>query len=123
MAWAFPGASGDAHGGEGRREGYVGARKPLQEGAAHCGGGAIAGGGSTRVSINAKIQFEKPLHCSCVFRRNQISAARRGLKGGGNFDCTTGIRVDTVINRTDKTLSASKTVLSLVITALLIQSN
>ncbi len=26
---------------------------------------------------NAKIQFEKPLHCSCVFRRNQISAARR----------------------------------------------
>ncbi len=59
MAWAFPGASGDAHGGEGRREGYVGSRKPLQEGAAHCGGGAIAGGGSTRVSINAKIQFEK----------------------------------------------------------------
>ncbi len=110
MAWAFPGASGDAHGGEGRREGYVGARKPLQEGAAHCGGGAIAGGVSTRVSINAKIQFEKPLHCSCVFRRNQISAARRGLKGGGNFDCATGIRVDTVINRTDKTLSASKTV-------------
>ncbi len=47
-----------------------------------------------------------------VFRRNQISAARRGLKGGGNFDCATGIRVDTVINRTDKTLSASKTVLS-----------
>ncbi len=91
MAWAFPGASGDAHGGEGRREGYVGSRKPLQEGAAHCGGGAIAGGGSTRVSINAKIQFEKPLHCSCVFRRNQISAARRGLKGGGNFDCATGI--------------------------------
>ncbi len=45
----------------------MGARKPLQEGAAHCGGGAIAGGGSTRVSINAKIQFEKPLHCSCVF--------------------------------------------------------
>ncbi len=37
-------------------------------------GGAIAGGGSARVSINAKIQFEKPLHCSCVFRRNQISA-------------------------------------------------
>ncbi len=33
--------------------------KPLQEGAAHCGGGAIAGGGSTRMSINAKIQFEK----------------------------------------------------------------
>ncbi len=57
MAWAFPGASGDAHGGEGRREGYVGSRKPLQEGAAHCGSGAIAGGGSTRVSINAKIQF------------------------------------------------------------------
>ncbi len=113
MAWAFPGASGDAHGGEGRREGYVGSRKPLQEGAAHCGGGAIAGGGSTRVSINAKIQFKKKtLHCSCVFRRNQISAARRGLKGGGNFDCATGIRVDTVINRTDKTLSATKTVLS-----------
>ncbi len=66
MARAFPGASGDAHGEEGRREGYVGSRKPLQEGAAHCGGGAIAGGGSTRVSINAKIQFEKPLHCSCV---------------------------------------------------------
>ncbi len=64
------------------------------------------------MSINAKIQFEKPLHCSCVFRRNQISAARRGLKGGGNFDCATGIRVDTVINRTDKTLSASKTALS-----------
>ncbi len=112
MAWAFPGAAGDAHGGEGRREGYVGSRKPLQEGAAHCGGGAIAGGGSTRVSINAKIQFEKPLHCSCVFRRNQISASRRGLKGGGNFDCATGIRVDTVINRTDKTLSATKTALS-----------
>ncbi len=35
----------------------------------------------------------------------------------------TGIRVDIVINKTDKTLSASKTVLSLVITALLIQSN
>ncbi len=49
----------DAHGGEGRREGYVGSRKPLQEGAAHCGGGAIAGGGSTRVSVNAKIQFKK----------------------------------------------------------------
>ncbi len=49
----------------------------MKEGAAHCGGGAIAGGGSTRMSINAKIQFEKPLHCSCVFRRNQISAARR----------------------------------------------
>ncbi len=81
MARAFPGAAGDAHGGEGRREGYVGSRKPLQEGAAHCGGGAIAGGGSTRVSINAKIQFEKPLHCSCVFRRNQISAARRRLEG------------------------------------------
>ncbi len=113
MAWAFPGASGDAHSGEGRREGYVGSRKPLQEGAAHCGGGAIAGGGSTRVLINAKIQFKKKnLHCSCVFRRNQISAARRGLKGGGNFDCATGIRVDTVINRTDKTLSATKTVLS-----------
>ncbi len=60
MAWAFPGASGDAHDGEGRRDGYVGSRKPLQEGAAHCGGGAIAGGGSTRVSINAKIQFENP---------------------------------------------------------------
>ncbi len=41
-------------------EGYVGSRKPLQEGAAHCGGGAIAGGGSTRVSVNAKIQFGKP---------------------------------------------------------------
>ncbi len=39
----------------------------MKEGAAHCGGGAIAGGGSTRVSVNAKIQFEKPLHCSCVF--------------------------------------------------------
>ncbi len=49
----------------------------MKEGAAHCGGGAIAGGGSTGVSVNAKIQFEKPLHCSCVFRRNQISAARR----------------------------------------------
>ncbi len=72
----------------------------MQEGAAHCGGGAIAGGGSTGVSVNAKIQFEK------------ISAARRGLRGGGNFDCATGIRVDTVINRTDKTLSVSKTVLS-----------
>ncbi len=94
------------------REGYVGSRKSLQEGAAHCGGGAIAGGGSTRVLINAKIQFEKPLHCSCVFRRNQISAARRVLEGGGNFDCATGIRVDTVINRTDKTLSVSKTALS-----------
>ncbi len=35
----------------------------------------------------------------------------------------TGIRVDIVINRTDKTLSASKTVLSLVITAPLIKSN
>ncbi len=30
------------------------------------------------MSVNAKIQFEK------------ISAARRGLKGGGNFDCATG---------------------------------
>ncbi len=59
MARAFPGASGDAHGGEGRREGYVGSHKPLQEGAAHCGGGAIAGGGSTGVSVNAKTQFEK----------------------------------------------------------------
>ncbi len=59
MARAFPGASGDAHGSEGRREGYVGSHKPLQEGAAHCGGGAIAGGGSTRVSVKAKIQFEK----------------------------------------------------------------
>ncbi len=77
MARAFPGASGDAHSGEGCREGYVGARKPLQEGAAHCGGGAIAGGGSTRVSINAKIQFEKPLHCSCVFRRNRHTGEHR----------------------------------------------
>ncbi len=59
MARAFPGAVGDAHGSEGRRKGYVGSHKPLQEGAAHCGGGAIAGGGSTRVSVNAKIQFEK----------------------------------------------------------------
>ncbi len=33
-------------------------------------------------------------------------------RGGGNFDCANGIRVDTVINRTDKTFSASKTVLS-----------
>ncbi len=73
----------------------MGSRKPLQEGAAHCGGGAIAGGGSTRMSINAKIQFGK----------NQ-------QQGGDNFDCATGIRVDTVINRTDKTLSVSKTVLS-----------
>ncbi len=64
MAWAVPGASGDAHGEEGRREGYVGSRKPLQEGAAHCGGGAIAGGGSTRMSINAKIQFEKQVPLS-----------------------------------------------------------
>ncbi len=100
MARAFPGAAGDAHGAEGRRKGYVGSHKPLQEGAAHCGGGAIAGGGSTRVSVNAKIQFER------------ISAARRRLKGGGNLDCATGIRVNTVINRTDKTLSVSKTVLS-----------
>ncbi len=61
MARAFPGASGDAHGSEGRRESYV------PEGAAHCGGGAIAGRGSTRVSVNAKIQFEK----------KNISAARR----------------------------------------------
>ncbi len=30
MARAFPGASGDAHGGEGRREGYVGSRKPCR---------------------------------------------------------------------------------------------
>ncbi len=59
MARALPGASGDAHGGEGRREGYVGSHKPLQEGAAHCGGGASAGGGSTGVSVNAKTQFEK----------------------------------------------------------------
>ncbi len=64
MAWAFPGASGDAHGDEGCREGYVGSRKPLQEGAAHCGGGAIAGRGSTRVSVNAKIQFEKQVPLS-----------------------------------------------------------
>ncbi len=78
----------------------MGSRKPLQEGAAHCGGGAIAGGGSTRVSVNAKIQFER------------ISAARRRLEGGGNFDCANGIWVDTVINRTDKTFRASKTVLS-----------
>ncbi len=62
----------------------------MKEGAAHCGGGAIAGGGSTRVSVNAKIQFEKTLALQlCV-------------------DCATGIRVDTVINRTDKTLSVSK---------------
>ncbi len=83
MAWAFPGASGDAHGGEGRREGYVGSRKPLQEGAAHCGGGAIAEGGSTRVSINAKIQFEKKktLHCSCVFKWNQISSSKEETGG------------------------------------------
>ncbi len=106
MARAFPGASGDAHGGEGHRKGYVGSRKPLQEGAAHCGGGAIAGGGSTRVSVNAKIQFEKYQQ-----------------QGGDNFDCATSIWVDIVINRTDKTLTVSKTVLSLVITALLIQSN
>ncbi len=51
--------SGDAHGGEGRREGYVGSHKPLQEGAAHCGGEASAGGGSTGVSVNAKTQLEK----------------------------------------------------------------
>ncbi len=94
MARALPGASGDAHGGEGRREGYVGSHKPLQEGAAHCGGGAIAGGGSTGMSINAKIQFEKTFALQlCV-------------------DCATGVRVDTVINRTDKTFSASKTALS-----------
>ncbi len=62
---------------EGCREGYVGARKPLQEGAAHCGGRAIAGGGSARVSINAKIQFEKPLHCSCVFKRNRHTGGHR----------------------------------------------
>ncbi len=77
VARALPGASGDAHGGEGRRRGLRGFTLTMKEGAAHCGGGAIAGGGSTRMSINAKIQFEKPLHCSCVFRRNQISAARR----------------------------------------------
>ncbi len=77
-------------------EGYEGSHKPLQEGAAHCGGGAIAGGGSTRVSVNAKIQFEKKYQ----------------QQGGDNFDSATGIRVDTVINRTDKTLSVSKTVLS-----------
>ncbi len=76
VARAFPGASGDAHGSEGQR-GLRGFTLTMKEGAAHCGGGAIAGGGSTRMSINAKIQFEKPLHCSCVFRRNQISAARR----------------------------------------------
>ncbi len=114
MAWAFPGASGDAHGGEGRREGYVGSRKPLQEGAAHCGGRAIAEGGSTRVSINAKIQFEKKKPCiaAVCLSGTRYQAARRRLEGGGNFDCANGIRVDTVINRTDKTLSASKTVLS-----------
>ncbi len=50
-------------------EGYVGSRKPLQEGAAHCGGGAIAGGGSTRVSVNAKIQFEKKKSAA---RRRQL---------------------------------------------------
>ncbi len=51
------------------------------------------------MSINAKIQFEKTLALQlCV-------------------DCATGVRVDTAINRTDKTLSVSKTVLSLVITA------
>ncbi len=33
-------------------------------------------------------------------------------QGGDNFDCANGIWVDTVINRTDKTLSVSKTVLS-----------
>ncbi len=68
MAWAFPGASGDAHGGEGRREGYVGSHKPLEEGAAHCGGGAIAGGGSTGVSVNAKTQFGK----TSAARRRQL---------------------------------------------------
>ncbi len=64
MARAFPAAVGDAHGSEGRRESYVGSHKPLQEGAAHCGGGAIAGGGSTRMSINTKIQFEKQVPLS-----------------------------------------------------------
>ncbi len=69
----------------------------MKEGAAHCGGGAIAGGGSTRVSVNAKTQFEKKKYQQ---------------QGGDNFDCATGIWVNTVINRTDKTLSVSKTVLS-----------
>ncbi len=52
------------------------------------------------VSVNAKTQFEKYQQ-----------------QGGDDVDCATGVRVDTVINRTDKTLNASKTVLSLVITA------
>ncbi len=30
VARAFPGASGDAHGSEGRRKGYVGSRKPCR---------------------------------------------------------------------------------------------
>ncbi len=67
----------------------------MKEGAAHCGGGAIAGGGSTRMSVNAKTQFEKYQQ-----------------QGGDDFDCANGIWVDTVINRTDKTFSASKTALS-----------
>ncbi len=80
----------------------------MKEGAAHCGGGAIAGGGSTRMSINAKIQFEKTLALQlCVLGR-----IRYQQQGGDNFDCATGIWVNIVINRTDKTLSVSKTVLS-----------
>ncbi len=46
-----------------------------------------------------------------------LGGTRYQQQGGDNFDCATGIRVDTVINRTDKTLSVSKTVHSLVITA------
>ncbi len=41
-----------------------------------------------------------------------LGGTRYQQQGGDNFDCTTGIRVDTVINRTDKTLGVSKTVLS-----------
>ncbi len=41
-----------------------------------------------------------------------VGGTRYQQQGGDNFDCTTGVRVNTVINRTDKTLSVSKTVLS-----------
>ncbi len=41
-----------------------------------------------------------------------LGGTRYQQQGGDNFDCATGVRVDTVINRTDKTLGVSKTVLS-----------
>ncbi len=64
----------------------------MQKGAAHCGGGAIAGGSSTRVSV-----MLRSVGKTVALQLWLIAQPASG--------------VDTVINRTDKTLSVSKTVL------------